>query len=1065
MLGIAFLLSAYSAGAEDFSDEIEKAVVLYERGDFSKAILKLKQVIGELRDREEDELRNEGLFKANLYLGMSYLGQGKESLARDSFKTAIRFVPHQTLDAELFPPKVISLYNEVLARSLSSLSVQSNVTDAEVFIDSIRKGNTPLVIRTLQPGTHTVKVVVTGQEIVKTVSLEPGRDMSITADFQNTGSLHVTSEPAAATVSLNGNAAGTTPLILKNVPSGEHVLSVSKEGHSESKMQVMVKTNENTDAHFKLVPITYSIRISSAPEHAKVLLDEIAKGFTPVLVENVTAGTHKIRIVKEGYEELGDTLDVKTPLTERTYPLTPHTGNLSIRSEPSGVEVIIDGRNAGLTPLRVGGLPVKQYAVQLKKEGYREKTVTITLAKDKTSEISETLFEFDSQPPHLTFHPVATAVKENKNLIRTTVSDNQSVGEVSLMLKMAGETDFQRVKMSNPIKGMYEAVIPDLYMKKGATVEYYLLACDVQDNCTTAGSKNSPYKLKVISMDPYTEGFVLDFRWEGDTPKVIISLGSEEGVKKGDTFVVFRVGKELRDPKTGDLLQIEQIFVGTLKVRDLMPHTAYATIDSAVITIAKNDRIRKVASAPSGVVTEGTYATKIFLRWAPNHEPEVQGYRIFRSSTADGNYQEIGQIDGRDNTFYEDTRGMREGLTFSYKITAFNILGAESPMSEPVAGKTKKVGAPPETMKAEGMKVREVHLRWDAVEQDPDMKSYVIYRADSEGGQFSEIAQVERDTGTYRDTENLKDGKTYFYRIAQKSRHGAVGELSSPIKAKTKDAPAPPQKINAVSGMARMVRVQWDRHSDTDVAGYIVYRNGKESAPSAKTGKTQNTEFLDRGLSDGMKYSYAVSSYYYVGGTEIIGPPSQPVSAETKYRPKAPAHVSADSGLARKIHLKWNPNEEKDIKEYLVYRGAGDKIDRDPFSKVTTHAFTDTNLTDNAAYSYAVKAVDIDGLESDLSTVVSAVTKSLPKPPMELKGHSSQGRIYLTWRPNEEKDIQGYHVYKKGWLKSTPLTASNQNSCEIIPEEKKGSMKLYVTAIDKDGLESGPSEEITILIQ
>jgi fibronectin type 3 domain-containing protein len=265
--------------------------------------------------------------------------------------------------------------------------------------------------------------------------------------------------------------------------------------------------------------------------------------------------------------------------------------------------------------------------------------------------------------------------------------------------------------------------------------------------------------------------------------------------------------------------------------------------------------------------------------------------------------------------------------------------------------------------------------------------------------------------------------------------------------------------------MARMVKIQWDKHSDPDVAGYIIYRNDKEADTFTKIGKTEKTEFLDKDVSDGMKYYYTVSSFYYVRGVEIIGLSSQPVSAETKHRPKTPANVSAESGLARKIDLKWNKNEEKDIVEYWVYRGREDKLDRSPFSKVKVNTFTDTNLKDNTNYFYAVKAVDIDGLESDLSNTVSGVTKSLPKPPIGLEGQASQGKLYLKWKPNEERDTKGYNVYKKGWFKNTLLTTSDQNSCEIKMEEKMKSINLYVTAIDKDGLESELSEEINIIFQ
>lgn len=1059
------ILNSYAIAAEDYSEGIEKGIALYENGDFDKAIYGFKQIISELKDRPENDTRNEGLFTANLYLGMSYLGKGKEGLAKESFRNAFKAAPNKTLSPEQYPPKVISLYNEIVSQSLSTLTVKSNAPDAEVFVDDIKKGTTPLVIRSLLPGTYTVKVVAGGQEIVKTVILEPKRDTSVMADFQVTGSISVTSEPSSATVSFDGRVLGVTPLIIKDAPAGEHELSISKTGYVESSQKVIVRVNEVADIKIRLNPMTYTVRVSSVPEEAKVFWDETYKGTTPLVIENNTPGIHQIRIVKDGYEEQKDTIDVRTPFTEKTYRLNPYTGSLSIKTEPSGVEVIIDNKDVGTTPLNISALPVRQYLIKLRKEGYLEKDITVVIARDKTSEVKETLLEIDTQKPEIIFEPPAKAIKENKNFIRTKIIDNQAVGDVTLMLKVKGEINFQGIRMSTPLKGIYEAVIPDLYLNKGAILEYYIVACDIQDNCETSGSKDNPYQLKVISLEPYTEGFVLDI--DSEKEKVTISLGSVDGVQKEDRYVVFRTGKELRDPKTGELLQIEEVLVGTIKVRELLPRIAYAEIDDVVIPITKNDRIRKHVSAPTGIVTEGSYAKKIVLKWTPNREPEVKGYRIFRSSKVDGNYKKIREIDGRDNITYEDTDDMMEGLSFYYKIAAFNIFKKDGIISEPIVGKTKKGVLPPENIKVAGIGIREVNLIWNISRQDPDIEKYIIYRAEIEDGQFVEIAQVDRDTDNYIDRKGLKDGKTYYYRIAGKSRYGSIGEQSPTVIAKTKEGPPPPQRIRAVSGMVRMVKIQWDRHADTNVAGYIVYRNDKESGTFTEIGKTEKTEFLDKGLSDGKTYYYIVSSFYYIRGMEIIGGLSKAISAETKHRPKAPTDVSAESGLARKVNLKWNKNEEKDISEYWVYRGIEGRLDSSPHSKVKANinTFTDTDLKDNVRYSYAVKAVDADGLEGELSSIVSAVTKQLPGAPVGLKGQAGQGRVSLKWEPNKETDIKGYNVYRKGWLKSTLLTSSKESSCEIKFEEKTKSVKLYVTAIDKDELESEPSETIEILMQ
>jgi curli biogenesis system outer membrane secretion channel CsgG len=53
-------------------------------------------------------------------------------------------------------------------------------------------------------------------------------------------------------------------------------------------------------------------------------------------------------------------------------------------------------------------------------------------------------------------------------------------------------------------------------------------------------------------------------RIDGGT--VYINLGSEQGVKVGDTFGVFKMGEAIKDPDTGEVLGADETKVGTIKI-------------------------------------------------------------------------------------------------------------------------------------------------------------------------------------------------------------------------------------------------------------------------------------------------------------------------------------------------------------------------------------------------------------------------------------------------------------------------------------------------------------------
>ena len=64
---------------------------------------------------------------------------------------------------------------------------------------------------------------------------------------------------------------------------------------------------------------------------------------------------------------------------------------------------------------------------------------------------------------------------------------------------------------------------------------------------------------------------ILDAPWTGKVVlakpgKIYINAGERNGVKVGDTFVVYHRGDELRDPDTGELLDFEEEKLGTISV-------------------------------------------------------------------------------------------------------------------------------------------------------------------------------------------------------------------------------------------------------------------------------------------------------------------------------------------------------------------------------------------------------------------------------------------------------------------------------------------------------------------
>ena len=135
------------------------------------------------------------------------------------------------------------------------------------------------------------------------------------------------------------------------------------------------------------------------------------------------------------------------------------------------------------------------------------------------------------------------------------------------------------------------------------------------------------------------------------------------------------------------------------------------------------------------------------------------------------------------------------------------------------------------------------------------------------------------------------------------------------------------------------------------------------------------------------RYTYSVRAMNSIAenGKKLSftsGPPlSVDVLTHDVFAPATPAGLAAvftpaADGQRGSIDLNWDPNTERDLAGYNIYRtdasGNGIKINAE---LVKTPAFRDTNVTAGASYRYSVAAVDLRGNESARS---AAVSESVP---------------------------------------------------------------------------------------
>ncbi len=134
-----------------------------------------------------------------------------------------------------------------LSPQSAALEIASDPIGALVIVDGIERGRSPMVLPEIAPGPHTVSVRLEGHSAAELrVELPPGRN-PVPLRFALTpvaGILHVRSEPAGASVAVDGRAVGTTPLEELAVAAGIHRVEVKREGYRPWSQEIEARAGE-----------------------------------------------------------------------------------------------------------------------------------------------------------------------------------------------------------------------------------------------------------------------------------------------------------------------------------------------------------------------------------------------------------------------------------------------------------------------------------------------------------------------------------------------------------------------------------------------------------------------------------------------------------------------------------------------------------------------------------------------------------------------------------------------------------------------------------------------------
>jgi hypothetical protein len=197
----------------------------------------------------------------------------------------------------------------------SEIQVVSTPPKAKVYVDDQLKGETPLTLPELAPGTYRVRVQIPGYEPMRR-DVTLGRGQKVTEEFgllSTAGTLEVSTVPAGVRVAIDGREAGTTVartndaetaselLRIEMLQAGKHQVELARHGYAPRSFSVTIEAGKTATVQGLRMERRFT------PDYEVRTVSEVYRG---VLVEKDVRGSIKLEI-KPGVIMKFDVTDIR----------------------------------------------------------------------------------------------------------------------------------------------------------------------------------------------------------------------------------------------------------------------------------------------------------------------------------------------------------------------------------------------------------------------------------------------------------------------------------------------------------------------------------------------------------------------------------------------------------------------------------------------------------------------------------------------------------------------------------------------------------------------------------
>ena len=286
-----------------------------------------------------------------------------------------------------------------------SIIVNSNVANADVYIDGVFKGKTDssnsLTIKEVMIGGHKLKVQYGKVSSEQDIEVNDGSisfRQSVNTAANEPQFVVFTVEPQSAVVTIDGKHYTLTEGAMRAVlDGGTYNYTVSAVGyHSQSGTFTVAGSKVTKNITLSADAATVTLAVA---DNAEIWVNGERVG-AGRWSGKLNSGAYIFEARKAGHRTTTTSKHITSAQPVQSYTLetpTPIVGSIMVDGTPINADVALDGKAVGQMPLKLSNLLVGQHKITVSKSGYQPYTTTVTIAEGKTATVSATLTKQTTQ--------------------------------------------------------------------------------------------------------------------------------------------------------------------------------------------------------------------------------------------------------------------------------------------------------------------------------------------------------------------------------------------------------------------------------------------------------------------------------------------------------------------------------------------------------------------------------------------------------------------------------------------------------------------------------------------